>query len=239
MAAVKETLSETCSCVRGKRPMVAYLLKAAKAILFQGCDIWFHLRPWIQRQVLCTFNGEKLWIHVHGWNTMDKTVCFVHGVLSMVWMKHSSSTSNRMARCRQNYPTQLQKPWERLWELWVTVADANFPAFSAERCQHKSPNDMHVYSLLKMLIFCKKKWSLTDVFGRTFCKINQFGIFSVAQQCHKYFHVFLLKKKWKKFAPNVGLEPTTLGLRVPCSTDWASRATDTHVPSSNRPDLKR
>ncbi len=25
-------------------------------------------------------------------------------------------------------------------------------------------------------------------------------------------------------APNVGLEPTTLGLRVPCSTDWANRA---------------
>ena len=25
-------------------------------------------------------------------------------------------------------------------------------------------------------------------------------------------------------APNVGLEPTTLRLRVSCSTDWASRA---------------
>ena len=28
----------------------------------------------------------------------------------------------------------------------------------------------------------------------------------------------------KKMAPNVGLEPTTLRLRVSCSTDWASRA---------------
>ena len=28
----------------------------------------------------------------------------------------------------------------------------------------------------------------------------------------------------KTYAPNVGLEPTTLGLRVPCSTDWANRA---------------
>ena len=28
----------------------------------------------------------------------------------------------------------------------------------------------------------------------------------------------------KSFAPNVGLEPTTLRLRVSCSTDWASRA---------------
>jgi hypothetical protein len=27
------------------------------------------------------------------------------------------------------------------------------------------------------------------------------------------------------FSPNVGLEPTTLRLRVSCSTDWASRAT--------------
>ena len=29
---------------------------------------------------------------------------------------------------------------------------------------------------------------------------------------------------FKKLAPNVGLEPTTLRLRVSCSTDWASRA---------------
>ena len=27
-----------------------------------------------------------------------------------------------------------------------------------------------------------------------------------------------------KKSPNVGLEPTTLGLRVPCSTDWANQA---------------
>ena len=30
--------------------------------------------------------------------------------------------------------------------------------------------------------------------------------------------------KLEKEAPNVGLEPTTLRLRVSCSTDWASRA---------------
>ena len=36
---------------------------------------------------------------------------------------------------------------------------------------------------------------------------------------------FLKKiKNYKKWSPNVGLEPTTLRLRVSCSTDWASRA---------------
>ena len=34
--------------------------------------------------------------------------------------------------------------------------------------------------------------------------------------------VKLLQIKW--VSPNVGLEPTTLRLRVSCSTDWASRA---------------
>ncbi len=35
---------------------------------------------------------------------------------------------------------------------------------------------------------------------------------------------FSEKKSEKKCSPNVGLEPTTLRLRVSCSTDWASRA---------------
>ena len=35
-----------------------------------------------------------------------------------------------------------------------------------------------------------------------------------------YFHNFGQKGE----SPNVGLEPTTLRLRVSCSTDWASRA---------------
>ena len=33
-----------------------------------------------------------------------------------------------------------------------------------------------------------------------------------------------MNMKAAKSAPNVGLEPTTPGLRVPCSTDWANRA---------------
>ena len=36
----------------------------------------------------------------------------------------------------------------------------------------------------------------------------------------------ILIKKWQNVSPEVGLEPTTLGLRVPCSTDWATRAVD-------------
>ena len=43
------------------------------------------------------------------------------------------------------------------------------------------------------------------------------------------FFCFVIKEK--NCAPNVGLEPTTLRLRVSCSTDWASRAVG---ESSNR-----
>ena len=35
---------------------------------------------------------------------------------------------------------------------------------------------------------------------------------------------FFKKDQQKSYSPNVGLEPTTLRLRVSCSTDWASRA---------------
>ena len=40
-------------------------------------------------------------------------------------------------------------------------------------------------------------------------------------------------KKNIKTSPNVGLEPTTLRLRVSCSTDWASRATNSTAEVSN------
>ena len=42
-------------------------------------------------------------------------------------------------------------------------------------------------------------------------------------------------------APNVGLEPTTLRLRVSCSSDWASRATDRRtvsVPGNQNPQVR-
>ena len=42
----------------------------------------------------------------------------------------------------------------------------------------------------------------------------------------------------KNYTPNVGLEPTTLRLRVSCSTDWASRAGGDMCPwLSNRPSI--
>ena len=56
---------------------------------------------------------------------------------------------------------------------------------------------------------------------------------SSSKQCKSYrgkkgckFVVWKLgrRKKKKMWSPDVGLEPTTLGLRVPCSTDWANRA---------------
>ena len=37
---------------------------------------------------------------------------------------------------------------------------------------------------------------------------------------------FFKKHQQKSYSPNVGLEPTTLRLRVSCSTDWASRAVE-------------
>ena len=39
-----------------------------------------------------------------------------------------------------------------------------------------------------------------------------------------FLYLQLFYTKQKKCSPNVGLEPTTLRLRVSCSTDWASRA---------------
>ena len=43
--------------------------------------------------------------------------------------------------------------------------------------------------------------------------------------CSEWMNVKVQKVISKKWSPNVGLEPTTLRLRVSCSTDWASRAT--------------
>ena len=43
--------------------------------------------------------------------------------------------------------------------------------------------------------------------------------------CWYHLKISDMQNTAKKIAPNVGLEPTTLRLRVSCSTDWASRAT--------------
>ena len=57
---------------------------------------------------------------------------------------------------------------------------------------------------------CKRS---VDIWGHLY---HVLSVNSLIQKCHLYQHV--------KGSPNVGLEPTTLGLRVPCSTDWANRA---------------
>lgn len=59
-------------------------------------------------------------------------------------------------------------------------------------------------------------------------KIEKVGAIFFQVKNNKNTFMFSLNNIGKKITtvpPNVGLEPTTLGLRVPCSTDWASRAT--------------
>ena len=43
------------------------------------------------------------------------------------------------------------------------------------------------------------------------------------KKIHSMFYLSYYKGQFSN-TPNVGLETTTLGLRVPCSTDWASRS---------------
>ena len=50
------------------------------------------------------------------------------------------------------------------------------------------------------------------------------------------FNGSILSEKKKIWPPNVGLEPTTLRLRVSCSTDWASRAVFAQHKDSMRND---
>ena len=40
----------------------------------------------------------------------------------------------------------------------------------------------------------------------------------------KWICKILFFEYYEKFSPIMRLEPTTLGVRIPCSTDWASRA---------------
>ena len=48
--------------------------------------------------------------------------------------------------------------------------------------------------------------------------------------CDLWLVTYNLEGSEVKLAPNVGLEPTTLRLRVSCSTDWASQAV--HLPDT-------
>ena len=75
----------------------------------------------------------------------------------------------------------------------------------------------------KAFIFCRRRPS-----------VKQFPFIESEDFFRKLFlivtesvHSIRVVQKIKKWSPNVGLEPTTLRLRVSCSTDWASRAVST------------
>ena len=57
-------------------------------------------------------------------------------------------------------------------------------------------------------------------------RFNQLSHGAICPRQIQFDHIFLVEKLpgKKVWSPNVVLEPTTLRLRVSCSTDWASRA---------------
>ena len=78
---------------------------------------------------------------------------------------------------------------------------------------------------LGLRVACSTDWA-----RRPILKLQNFDFFQCALSllisCIPLSNseLFPLVILFSKEQPNVGLEPTTLGLRVPCSTDWASRA---------------
>ena len=53
---------------------------------------------------------------------------------------------------------------------------------------------------------------------------HRFSLILSPNWVNGFIVVFWFHRSSKIWSPNVGLEPTTLRLRVSCSTDWASRA---------------
>ena len=77
---------------------------------------------------------------------------------------------------------------------------------------------LHKYIIMLFAYSVNLRWRMFNLkVALTVCLIPVSQLFNWIQK--KY----LLNRR-KIFAPNVGLEPTTLRLRVSCSTDWASRA---------------
>ena len=70
----------------------------------------------------------------------------------------------------------------------------------------------------------------SDLFG-----INKFEEFQI-DVFNKLLELLLTTVKWQVLVPGVGLEPTTHGTPVRCSTNWASRATG-HRPCPSRTSL--
>ena len=89
-------------------------------------------------------------------------------------------------------------------------------------------------TLVQKLLFC---WNYMFVyflanvrsiilFYRIRClNFHRFSLILRPNWVYGFIVVFWFHRSSKIWSPNVGLEPTTLRLRVSCSTDWASRAT--------------
>ena len=96
----------------------------------------------------------------------------------------------------------------------------NWSCFSLPQAGMQHYKKMHVVN--KTVIKCTMIIYLCSVLAQSdfIHLISKMGEFQYEleriKECHQYQNV--------KGSPNVGLEPTTLGLRVPCSTDWANRA---------------
>ena len=97
-------------------------------------------------------------------------------------------------------PTELAGLYDSNWE----TVDANDHPFS------------EIFGWIVFLLYKISKNLKGFCYIRPSCPSN--GI-SVIWNCKRLFFEFYFKK-----LPNVGLEPKTLRWRVPCSTDWASRA---------------
>ena len=93
--------------------------------------------------------------------------------------------------------------------------------------------------------FCFRTCTIVDLYNnalKTFCSFA-FHTFRNQHPSSNMVEPAWIKSSFqmsKRCTPNVGLDPTTLGLRVPCSTDWVSRAicvkgAMTHLKLNNYP----
>ena len=76
----------------------------------------------------------------------------------------------------------------------------------------------------KCLLLTCSAFPFTFSFFLSWCHVNQEWGSLVRMGWGGGIQSWILNFLSKIFTPNVGLEPTTLGIRVPCSTDWANRA---------------
>ena len=91
-----------------------------------------------------------------------------------------------------------------------------------------------IKSVIEVVLFvrCQNAISKMSFSSKSALKLTHIQIVIDFRNSHLFRNLFRLnlsQRGWsmlsyKKYTPNVGLEPTTVGLRVQRSTDWASRA---------------